>query len=178
MAPLENAYSDIFFIHLIFMQDIIITFFNEIRIGNIEGVKELVAEFPDLVNSVDQRGSTPLILATYYDHREMANFLLDQGAKIDAEDASGNTALMGTSFKGLVQIAKDLISRGANVNVRNAMGATCLIYTATFNREELAKLLLEYGADTTVKDARGNTALDHAKMQGFPDLIALIEKNG
>jgi len=77
-----------------------------------------------------------------------------------------------------VHIAKDLLSRGANVNVRNAMGATCLIYTATFNREELARLLLEYGADTTVKDARGNTALDHAKMQGFSDLITLLENNG
>jgi len=177
MAPLENAYNDIFFIHLISMQENINTFFNEIRTGNIEAVKELVTEFPDLVNSVDQRGSTPLILATYYDQREMANFLLNQGAKIDAKDASGNTALMGTSFKGLVQLAVVLISRGANVNVRNALGATCLIYTATFNRKELAELLLEHGADTTVKDAGGNTALDHAQMQGFSDLITLLEKN-
>ena len=46
------------------MQDTIITFFSDIRIGNIEAVRELVTEFPDLVNSVDQRGSTPLILAT------------------------------------------------------------------------------------------------------------------
>ncbi|MGB5229059.1 MAG: ankyrin repeat domain-containing protein, partial [Eudoraea sp.] len=130
MASLENSYNDIFFIHLISMQDKIPTFFNEIRIGNIDVVRELVTEFPELVNSVDQRGSTPLILATYYDHREMARFLLDRGAKIDAKDASGNTALMGTSFKGLVEIAKDLINRGANVNERNTMGATCLIYTA------------------------------------------------
>ena len=160
------------------MKDKTATFFNELRIGNTETVKELVAELPELINSVDQRGSTPLILATYYDQRDLANFLLDQGAEIDAKDASGNTALMGTSFKGFVQIAKDLISRGANVNVRNAMGATCLIYTATFNREELARLLLEYGADRTVKDARGNTALDHAKLQGFSILITLLEKNG
>jgi hypothetical protein len=41
MASLENAYSDIFFIHLISMQDKIATFFNEIRIGNIDAVKEL-----------------------------------------------------------------------------------------------------------------------------------------
>ncbi|MGB5361371.1 MAG: ankyrin repeat domain-containing protein, partial [Eudoraea sp.] len=170
--------SGSFFIHLILMEDTVTTFFNEIRKGNIETIKELVTQFPDLVNSLDQRGSTPLILATYYDFREISNFLLEQGAKIDAKDASGNTALMGTSFKGLVEIAKDLIKRGANVNERNAMGATCLIYTATFNKEELAKLLLESGADKTVKDAKGNTALDHAKMQGFSDMITLLEKIG
>lgn len=41
------------------MEDTVTTFFNEIRKGNIERVKELVTEFPDLVNSLDQRGSTP-----------------------------------------------------------------------------------------------------------------------
>ena len=85
---------------------------------------------------------------------------------------------MGTSFKGLIQIAKDLINRGANVNERNSLGGTCLIYAATFNRLELAKLLIEFGADTNVKDAQGKTALDHAKIQGFSDLIALLDKNG
>jgi ankyrin repeat protein len=173
----EDPYSCIFFIHLFPMEDKIAAFFNEIRNGNMEAVKNLVSELPYLVNSVDQRGSTPLILATYYDQGEIANFLLEQGAKIDAKDASGNTALMGTIFKGLTQIAKDLINRGANVNERNSLGGTCLIYAATFNRVELAKLLLEFGADTTIKDARGKTALDHAKMQGFSDLITLLEKN-
>jgi len=56
------------------------------------------------------------------------------------------------------------------------MGGTALIYAATFNRQDIAKLLLDNKADTSVKDQRGNTALDHAKLQGAPALIDLLEK--
>ena len=54
------------------------------------------------------------------------------------------------------------------------MGATSLIYAATFNRFEIAKVLLTHGAHTTIKDGRGNTAIDHAKLQGAPELIDLL----
>ena len=43
-----------------------------------------------------------------------------------------------------------------------------------FNKEELVALLLENGADTGQKDERGLTAKDHAQMQGFSNLAALI----
>ena len=150
-------------------------FFNEIRNGNFEGVHTMLVANPDLLHLKDQRGSSALILATYYDHGDVVELLLERGAKIDDTDASGNTALMGVCFKGYTGLAEKLIEKGANVNVRNAMGATALIYAATFNRMEIAKLLLAKGADTSTKDGRGNTALDHAKLQGAPGLIDLLE---
>ena len=57
------------------------------------------------------------------------------------------------------------------------MGASSLIYAATFNRLEIAKLLIANGADTSLKDVRGKTALDHAKMQGMPSVIDLLESH-
>jgi ankyrin repeat protein len=149
-------------------------FFNEIRNGNYNEVKAMLTKNPMLINSKDERGSTALILATYYDEQEIADLLLDMGAKIDAKDASGNTALMGVCFKGYTDVAKKLIERGANINERNAMGATCLIYAATFNREDIARLLIEHDVDTSIKDNRGLTALDHAKMQNLPAFIAML----
>jgi len=68
-----------------------------------------------------------------------------------------------------------MISYGADVNVQNGMGATSLIYSATFKQLEIAHLLLNSGAKREMKDARGNTALDHAKLQGTPALIDLLE---
>jgi hypothetical protein len=44
-----------------------------------------------------------------------------------------------------------------------------------FNRPEIAKMLIDHGADTKAKDNRGNTALDHAKIQGDPEVIRLLE---
>ena len=81
-------------------------FFKAIREGNLNEVKPMLEKNPVLINSKDVRGSTPLILATYYDEMEIATLLLDKGAKIDAVDASGNTALMGVCFKGFTDIAK------------------------------------------------------------------------
>jgi ankyrin repeat protein len=74
--------------------------------------------------------------------------------------------------------AKKLIEKGANVNERNTMGSSPLIYAVTFNRPEIAEMLLTKEADIAVKDARGNTALDHAKLQGSPTLIDLLESKG
>jgi len=152
-------------------------FFEEIRKGNLQEVKSLIDVEPKLLHSRDSRGSTPLILASYYDFLEITNFFIERGAPIDEKDGTGNTALMGVCFKGYTTIAKLLIDHGANVNERNIMGATPLIYAVTFNQPEIAKMLLYKGADTSIKDARGNTALDHAKLQGSAMLIDLLEAN-
>lgn len=163
-----------FFILLTIMENSA-PFFNAIRNGDLGLASKMIDENPGLLQAKDHRGSTPLILATYYNHEKVAIFLIEKGAHIDAVDDSGNTALMGVCFKGFTAIAEKLISYGANVNVQNGMGATSLIYSATFKQVEIAKLLLENGADSTMKDGRGNTALDHAKLQGVASLIDLLE---
>ncbi len=156
------------------MKETIEKFYSAIRNGDLNLIEELLAKDASLINVKDQRGSTPLILSTYYEHSAVANLLLERGADINEKDSSGNTALMGVCFKGFTAIAKNLIDKGANVNTTNAMGATALIYAATFNRTEIAKMLMTKGADISVKDARGQTAYDHAKMQGNELLMDLL----
>lgn len=150
-------------------------FFDTIRKGELKATLSMLRANPNLVNVKDQRGSTPLILAAYYGNAEMVKAILDKGANIDDEDASGNTALMGVCFKGFLVVAKILLVNGANANHQNQMGASCLIYAVTYNQFEIAKLLIENGAKVGIKDAKGNTALDHAKLQGSPALIDLLE---
>lgn len=143
------------------------SFFNAIRQGDLKGVAKALKEQPNLVHIKDQRGSTPLILAAYYNQGAIVTSLLTHGAQVDEKDGVGNTALMGVCFKGYEQIAEQLMKAGANVNTTNNMGASCLIFAITFNQPEIARLLIAHGADVDIKDARGNTALDHARMQGF-----------
>jgi len=149
--------------------------FDHIRNGDLQAVKKRLQEKPALKAKRDRRGSTPLILAAYYNQAEIVEFLLQGGVEVDEKDASGNTALMGVCFKGYQEVARKLIEAGADVNTRNAMGGTCLIFAITFNREDIAKLLIKHGADINAKDARGQTALDHARMQGLHSLINLLE---
>ncbi len=152
-------------------------FFDAIRNNNPDSVKAGIVANPEWVNLKDQRGSTPLILAAYYDDREIVKLLLDHGARVDETDGTGNTALMGVAFKGYEEMAKLLIAGGADVNAVNAMGATSLIYAITFKHQNLAKILLENGADPSIRDARGQTAADHARIQGLKELLAFLENN-
>ena len=151
-------------------------FFDAIRKGDIETITKLIDTHIELLEITDNRGSTPLILAAYYNQLKLVDFFLKKKVQVDKQDSSGNTALMGVCFKGFKEIVISLIKAGANVNLKNVMGGTCLIYAVTFGHLEIAKILLENGADRTIKDARGSTALDHAKKQESNDLIALLIK--
>ena len=113
--------------------------FDAIRNEETASVKSLLKQHPEWVHEKDQRGSTPLLLATYYGFEGITKALLDCEQDMNAQDGSGNTALMGVCFKGFQNIAKLLIDKGADVNVTNYNGATALIFAATFNRIELVQ---------------------------------------
>ena len=50
--------------------------FNYIREENLNGVQGLLQKEPSLVREKDQRGSTPLLLATYYGHTLIAKEIM------------------------------------------------------------------------------------------------------
>ena len=122
----------------------------------------LIDNTPDVT---DQRGSTPLIIATYYNHVEAASILLSAGADPDRKDSMGNTPLMGACFKGHADVARLLLNNGAVVDAVNGNMASALIFAATFGRLEIIELLLAYGANPLIRDRNGKTPVDHAKVQ-------------
>lgn len=146
-------------------------FFNQIRTGDLGGVKGSLSAHPELLIARDQRGSTPLIMASYYNNEGVVKHLLELGAPVDEKDGSGNTPLMGVCFKGYEEMAGILIEAGADVNARNEMGATCLIFAVTFKKEGVARILIAHGADLTARDSQGKSALDHARAQGLNNLL-------
>jgi ankyrin repeat protein len=122
----------------------------------------LKSNHPDIT---DSQGSTPLIIACYYNHKEAVALLLAANANPDLQDQMGNTALMGVCFKGYTDIAKMLLDGGAQLNKQNDNLATALTFAATFGRADIVKILLERGADPRIKDRFGKNPVDHAKVQ-------------
>lgn len=100
--------------------------FDVCRQGNIDKAEKLYEENPGIINAEDQKGFTPIILATYNNQTEVVDFLLQKGAIINSSDGGGNSALMGVCFKGYTEIAAKLLDAGAEVNQRNSNGATAL----------------------------------------------------
>lgn len=146
--------------------------FTAIRNNDLPALATIIKAQPDVLNARDERGSSPLVLASYLGHFDATKALVEAGADLNAFSATG-TALMGVCFKGYAEIAAYLIDAGADVNASDpkaANGGTALIFAAMFNKTDIVELLLEKGADAGAKDGNGLTAADNARNQGLKEL--------
>ncbi len=121
--------------------------YSAIQSGDLNAVQTIIGANPEIANKTDQRGFTPLILATYLEKKEVSEFLIDHGADIDAQDASGNTALMGVSHKGHQEITRMLLSKGADIDIKNDDGDTALDFAIRSGNTAIEELLR--GAEIT-----------------------------
>ncbi|BAV04895.1 hypothetical protein SAMN05421788_113152 [Filimonas lacunae] len=120
------------------------TIFEAARSGDLSALQTFIAAGD--INRQDERGSTALILASYYNQAAAVSLLLQAHAAMELKDTYGNTALMGAAFKGYLEIVELLLFHGASMHTENKSGATALTYAATFGRDAIAQLLLHYGA--------------------------------
>mgnify|MGYP000689226386 FL=1 len=93
--------------------------------GNIEDVKEYLADGANVNARDDQFGGTPLHGAAGYGQTKVAELLLTEGAEVDSKDNKyGVTPLHYAALRGQKETAKLLISSGADVNAKNEEGGT------------------------------------------------------
>ncbi len=149
--------------------------FDVARKGSLQEIQEIYKKNPELVNSVDEKKSSPLILACYRANTEVALFLAEKVKDINYNSGMG-TALMAAIMSGDSIIVEKLIQSKANLNLADQGGKTALIYATFFNKNELAKMLIKAGADRNVKDIDARTALDYANFNKNTELIILLQK--
>jgi len=142
--------------------------------GDIEGVKRHLANGAD-VNAKDNSGDTPLHIAAFERHTEIAELLIAKGADVNAKDKDDNTPLHTSANMGAKEIAELLISKGVNVKATNEFAQTPLHYADT---KEIAELLIANGADVNAKDNSGDTPLLGASMNGENEIVELLIANG
>ena len=97
-------------------------------------------------------------------HFEIARFLLDNGAQIEAKNATGSTALHYAVFRGHIEFAKFLMDYGAQ-NVADGNGWTPLQYAANRGNLDFVKFLIDHGAQLEFKNVEGRIPLHYAVMQ-------------
>lgn len=106
---------------------------------------------PASVGTHSHDGFTPLHLAAFFGHRELALLLLDRGADVNARSKSerfarANTPLHAAAANKQVEVARLLVERGADVNAKDGHGFTPLALAANSKSDLLMLLLLEQGA--------------------------------
>lgn len=143
---------------------------NKLLIAGAREVGGKTSYFEDAVLSRNysltmQDGQTPLHLATIYNHRGFAKFLLENGADTEAQDINGSTPLHEACRYGRTEIARDLLEANAKVNSQDSLCKTpLLLIIPEEQRLDIYKLLIDYRADLNHKDMFGDTILHTAAM--------------
>lgn len=116
-------------------------------------------------NALDVNGFTPLWNAMSNHHYDLADVLLQHGARVDRPDQHGRTLLILASKDGDAVLVKQLLKRRADVNYRSNLGLTALMAAAAMCRTEVARILIAHGANTSLRNNDSKSALDLA-LQG------------
>lgn len=157
-----------------------LTFSRAITIGNIGRAQACIDSGAD-VNS-DLEGFPPLCAAANSGKAEIAKFLLDKGADVDAVTAHGRSALMIASSRGATDLVDLFCRRGADVDYQTSEGKTALMEACESGNVEVVRLLLKNGASvdlrTEPKETSGTSALMFAARSGNSEIIELLVGEG
>jgi ankyrin repeat protein len=147
--------------------------------GDLKKVQSLLEADLTLLESKDSNGNTPLMSAcrgvspTQLTQIEVANYLIDNGADVNAKGNGGTTPLFCLDFRNdegeSFNLIKRLIDKGADVNAKLALNRnwTIMVQCVKKSSIRIAKLLVAHGADLNIRDIEGTPlqiAINHNQL--------------
>jgi len=116
------------------------------RAGDLDKVKSMVQEQPDLVSSKDEKfGQTALHVAAFNDKKDVAEFLLANKADVNARSKNGLTPLHLAAGKGNKDIVELLLANNADINAVDNEGWSPVHSAVQYNQKEIEDLLIAKG---------------------------------
>ncbi|KAJ9449794.1 Ankyrin repeat and KH domain-containing protein mask [Diplonema papillatum] len=126
----------------------------------------------------NSENETPLFIAVYNDHIEVAKKLIERGAKPDEKGGVyGDTPLHVCVKNNHPTMANYLIAQNVNVNARNDQGETPLWLACKLDRKQLAYTLLMNKANKSLQ-ADGKDCLYVASENRNQDIVRLLKCEG
>lgn len=153
-------------------------FFRDVEANNLYKVRSELKREPGWLNDRNVDGRTPLCLAAYRGRDEMAEWLIQAGADVDAADSLGRTPLYWSAAQNKRKTAEQLLARGAEVDARDEWGRTPLQVAVANGHRETAALLIARGADVNAQDRDGHRPLFWAVTNGHRQLAEMLRKQG
>ena len=113
--------------------------------GNLNALKSILTNDPTLLQSKDWGDLTPLHLAVLHNHTDVVDYLLAQGADVNAKTSTGITPLHEAAQNGNKEITELLLAHKANVNAVDNQGWTPMARAQKWGHPEIAALLQQHG---------------------------------
>ena len=150
--------------------------FDACAVGKFDDVTLLIFKNPASINQFSIDGFTPLGLACYFSHEDIARFLVLKGAEVNIASKNGynvfpiHSAVAANNYN----ITKMLLDAGAYPNVCQKSGVAPLHSAAQLGNIELIILLLEHGAEVTLRMEGGKLPADLAAEKGFTEIAEIL----
>ena len=144
--------------------------------GELERVKDILRRNPATVNQGDKYGFTALHGVAGEEHYEVAQYLIDRGADVNARNDVGITPLHIAAWPEMADL---LLKNGANIDARSDDGETPLmVQLSEPDSEDVVELLVERGADLLVVSKHGRSVVDLLSETEDEELSELFKRHG
>lgn len=154
--------------------------------GNHVDVARALLEAGADVNRQDATQQSAYLIAASEvgDDPRLLELTLRHGADVEAKDSYNGTGLIRAADRGHVEIVRRLLDTGIDVDHVNRLGWTALLEAVILGggdveHIEIVRVLVEEGGvDTSIRDHEGRAALDHARANGYAEMIAILQGDG
>jgi len=142
--------------------------------GDLAQLQKLLADDATLLHAPGPMG-TPLHHALFGHQLELARYLLENGADVDAAgERTGFTPLHASVYCPDQRYAELLVRYGAAVSSRGVRGFAPLDLAILFGKTGIAVLLIEHGADLTTTNGQGRLPLCQAAELGRLEIVEAL----
>ena len=180
------------------------SFLDAVKQGDRAEVERQLTADPGLIH-VREEGLSPIMIAAYHGHPELASFLADKTVALTIFEAAAtgkinnilrmlarDPQLVNTyaedgfqplglaCYFGHYDVAEYLVKAGAPINSssRNDLNAAPIQSAAAAGHVKIVDLLLKYKADPNVREQGGYTPLHAAAENGDKDMIRALLYGG
>lgn len=152
-------------------------FFTRISRGDLSTVVLFVNAGID-IDTPNEQGWTPLMVALFEGREDVALFLIKKGANVNFADRSGYRPIHWAAFKAYTTVIDEIVSRGGDTNAETDYGWTALLQAASLGHVATVESLLRHGAMPNSRDKEGAAALHKAASNNHATVSRALLRGG
>ena len=146
--------------------------------GHFAVLKRLLNSGCDINATLSPLTFTALHMAVFGRQDNMAAWLIEHGANLEAESSEGETPLLNGCFQDNINILKVLVEYGAVTNVSDLSGSTAFLRSVEHSSTAQVGFLLENGAKIADRNEFDEDALHIATSVRSLDKLKLLLDHG